>query len=370
MTSKTVSYPNRQMPKLTLLDVAKLAGVSRSTVSRVVNEDPNVSIEARNRVLEVIRRTGYKPNMAARSLRTKTSNIIGLVIPENVRTLYTDPFFLQLNQGTTQACNAHDKTLALFVEANHETLIPRVTRGGHLDGVVVQSGRRNGRLIEALLEARIPFVVAGRPHNTKGTSYVDIDNRSASYLATLHLIKLGYKRIAHITGPLDEVAGMDRLIGYKHALQDGGLPVDEALISPADFRQTGAYIAAKRLIPQRPDAVFVASDLMARAAINAFKEAGLRVPEDIGVVGFDDLSPAVSEAPHLTTIRQPVVEFGYQAVEMLIDLIEHGTEIPRQILLSHELVIRDSCGARLKGLAPGKGMLQAETSKTQPAGGV
>jgi DNA-binding LacI/PurR family transcriptional regulator len=112
-------------------------------------------------VLAVIQQTGYQPNVAARSLRTKSSNILGLVIPESVQTLYTDPFFLQLNQGTTQACNAHDKTLALFVESNEDTLIPRVTRGGHLDGVVVQSGYAHGRLIRALIEARIPFVVAG-----------------------------------------------------------------------------------------------------------------------------------------------------------------------------------------------------------------
>jgi LacI family transcriptional regulator len=352
------------MPNLTLIDVAKLAGVSRSTVSRVVNEDPNVSDDVRDRVLTVIHQTGYQPNMAARSLRTKSSNILGLVIPENVRTLYTDPFFLQLNQGTTQACNAHDKTLALFVESNEETLIPRVTRGGHLDGVVVQSGRANGRLIRALVAAKIPFVVAGRPHNTNGTSYVDIDNTSASYSATIHLVRLGYRRIATITGPLDEVAGMDRLIGYKRALQDRGLPIDEDLISPADFREIGAYIAAKRLIPHRPDAVFVASDLMARSAVRAFSEAGLRVPEDIALVGFDDLPPAVVEPPLLTTIRQPIIEFGYQAVEMLIDLIEHGQDIPRQILLSYELVIRDSCGAKLKGLAPGTGSAISNNSRS------
>lgn len=335
------------MPDLTLEKIAELAGVSRSTVSRVVNKHPNVSDDVRKRVQEIIQETGYMPNIAARSLRSKQSNIIGLVIPENASTLFIDPYFSHLIQAVAQACNQSDKTLALILEADTKNLYPKVANPGHLDGVLLQAGKINNPLIEMLREARMPFIVLGRPSISQ-VSYIDVDNDAGAYLAVTHLIRLGCQRIATITGALDTTAGLDREQGYKRAIHERGLPLDNALIVEADFTESGGYYAAQKLIDKQPDAIFAASDVMARGAIKALNEAGLLVPRDIAMVGYDDLPPATMTTPLLTTVRQPVAPFGHKAVELLLDIIEFGPEPPRQIKLDVELIIRESCGSRLE----------------------
>lgn len=334
------------MSDLTLEKIAELAGVSRSTVSRVVNNHPNVRDDVRSRVQRIIQETGYMPNIAARALRSKQSNIIGLVIPESAHTLFTDPYFPHLTQGVAQACNKHDKTLALFIEADTKILYPKIANTGRLDGVLLQAGKINNPLIEMLCEAKMPFLVLGRPSISQ-VSYIDVDNVAGAYMAVTHLIRLGYQRIATITGALDTTAGLDRVQGYKKAIQERGLAFDKDLVVEADFTETGGYYAAQKLIHKRPDGIFIASDIMARGAIKALNDAGLLVPGDIAVVGYDDLPPARSTSPLLTTVRQPVDAFGAKAVDILLDIIEFGTNPPRQIKLDVELVIRESCGPRL-----------------------
>lgn len=333
------------MSDLTLNKIAELAGVSRSTVSRVVNNQPNVSDDVRNRVQKIIQKTGYKPNIAARSLRSKQTNIIGLVIPEKSHTLFTDPYFSHLIQGVAQACNQNDKTLALILEADIHNLYPKVAHPGHLDGVLLQVGKIDNPLLKMLCETRMPFIVLGRP-SVSQVSYIDVDNVAGAYMAVIHLISLGYRRIATITGALDTTAGLDRAQGYKNAIHERGLTYDKDLIAEADFTAAGGYYAARKLLPRQPDAIFAASDTMARGAIKALAEAGLSVPQDIALVGYDDLPPARLSSPLLTTVRQPVRGFGAKAVEILLDIIEYGPSPARQIKLDIELVIRESCGSR------------------------
>lgn len=335
------------MSSLTLEDIARLAGVSRSTVSRVVNEHPHVRGEVRERVWEVIQRTGYHPNAAARTLASQRSWMIGLVLPRSVSSFFTDPFFPHLVQGIAHACNQHDYTLSLFLfgtKDDEDKIFPRISRRGLMDGIILQAGQLGDKLIDRLLSSNMPFVVAGRPFHSDGVSYVDVDNVRASHRATEHLIQHGYRRIATIAGPDNSTVSVDRREGYLRALMEHGWLVDESLIVEGDFTEASGYRAMQALLPARPDAVFAASDVMAIGAMRAVHQAGLAVPDDIAFVGFDDLPPAAHGTPQLTTVRQPVHKFGVKAVETLIDLIEQGTQPARCIIMDTELIVRESCG--------------------------
>lgn len=337
------------MQDLTLEDIAKKAGVSRSTVSRVVNEHPNVSPEVRKRVLKVIQSTGFHPNAAARSLASQRSNMIGLVIPRSVSTLFTDPYFPQLTQGIAFGCNNHNLTFSLFLvgnKADEEKITPRISRRGLLDGILIQVGQPEDMLIDHLTKASVPSVILGRPFQPNGISYIDVDNVTAAFNATMHLIQLGYERIATITGTRNNVVTIDRNEGYSKAMQSVQRIVDPCLMSEGDFTESSGYMAMKNLLPAKPDAIFAASDTMAVGAIRAVLEAGLRVPEDIAFVGFDDVPVIAPSNIQLTTIRQPILKFGIKAVELLLDVIDNGPKPTRRLILDTELVIRDSCGAR------------------------
>jgi LacI family transcriptional regulator len=336
------------MTNLTLQEIANRAGVSLSTVSRVINDHPNVSDKVRNRVMKIIEETGYQPHAAARSLASQRSRVIGLVIPRSVHTFFTDPYFSRLTQGVAQACNLHDYTLSLFLfhtVDDDRKLFPRVSRKGFLDGVIVQATPEGDAFIPQLSKGNIPFIVAGRPHWTEGVSYMDVDNVNGAYTAVAHLIHLGHRRIATITGPLSTSVAKDREVGYRKAMSDRGFSVNGDLIVESDFTENGGYNAAKRLLRQKPDAIFVASDTMTLGAMRALREAGLSIPRDIAIVGYDDLPPARYANPPLTTIRQPILRFGIKAVEALLDIIKNGNTPNRRIIFETELVIRASCGS-------------------------
>ena len=336
------------MPSLTLEDIAKQAGVSRSTVSRVVNDFPNVREDVRRRVLDVIQKTGYHPNVAARALASQRSWTLGLVLPHSVSLIFTDPYFPHLIKGIAQACNEHNFTLALFLVSNKEDekkIFTRVTRRGLLDGVLVQSGHHGDQqIIGHLVDADMPQVVIGRPLRFDNVSYVDVDNVNGAYNAVTHLIRLGYQRIATISGPTHSAAGLDRIEGYTKAMTERGYKIDQSLMVEGDFTEAGGYYAMQKLLPAKPDAVFAASDVTANGAMRAVREAGLNVPNDIAFVGFDDVPLANLSDIQLTTIRQPVIQAGIRAVELLIDLIENGIQPPRHIIMNTQLIIRDSCG--------------------------
>lgn len=336
------------MSDLTLEDIARQAGVSRSTVSRVINDHAGVKDDVRARVLGVIQKTGYHPNAAARTLASQRSRMIGLVLPRSVSSFFADPYFPRLTQGIATACNQYNYTLGLFLASSkedEENIFPRVTRNGYLDGILLQSGQVGDTLIDRLIASGIPLVVAGRPPDSKCVSYIDVDNVSAAYMAVNHLIRMGRQRIGAIAGPDDTTVGIDRKAGYLKAMSERDRPVDDALVVEGDFTETGGYYAMRQMLAAGPDAVFAASDIMAIGAMRAIREAGLRIPDDIALVGFDDLPLATIPTPQLTTVRQPIDQFGFQTVQILIDLIENGINPPRRIIMDTELIIRDSCGA-------------------------
>ncbi|MBN1666143.1 MAG: LacI family DNA-binding transcriptional regulator [Anaerolineales bacterium] len=340
------------MTALTLEEIARQAGVSRSTVSRVVNQHPSVSPEVRARVMQVIEATGYQPNLAARSLASQRTRIIGLLIPRRIDSIFGDPFFPGLTMGIAQACNHFDYTVSLFLTDTLEDerkLLPRLSQPGMVDGVIVQSTYEQDPAIPALQGGQVPFIVVGRPFAGLYTAFVDVDNVAGARLAVDHLASLGYRRIATITGALNTQAARHRLQGYRQALAEHGLAAAEDWVQEGDFSEAGGYQATVRLLAlpaqERPQAIFAASDAMALGALRACQAAGLAVPEQLALVGFDDLPPAASSRPALTTIRQPIQVLGYRAVELLVGMLETSGEDLPQHVLQPELVVRQSCGA-------------------------
>lgn len=330
--------------KLTLEDIGRLAGVSRSTVSRVINNEPSVSAEVRDRVTQVISQTGYTPNAAARSLVSNRSGVIGLVIPSRVHDLFEDPYFARLIQGISAASNRSGTTLSLFLfqtEAEERELYPRVVASGFVDGVILSATRMGDPLLTQMAGSNLPIVVIGRP-DTAGVSFVNVDNVDGARQAATHLCAAGYERIGLIGAPTSTTAGVDRLDGFLEGLSTCGVEFDPGLRVDGDFSEPGGYTAMQKLIPRDPDAVFVASDTMAIGALRAVREAGLRVPEDVALVGFDGHRAAETSSPPLTTIRQNVEATGAAAVEMLNDLIDGTIAAPTSVILPVELVIRGS----------------------------
>jgi LacI family transcriptional regulator len=330
-------------------EIAKLSRVSRSTVSRVLNNDPNVRESTRTRVMDTIRRTNFRPNVIARRLASGRTHVLGLVIPTALSMLFTDPFLPGLTQGVTSACNARDYSVMLWLaepEQERRT-IHQIANNGLLDGVIIASSLTDDPLQQTLIEMGLPFVLVGRHAANPDVSYVDVDNQNSAREAVAYLLRLGRRRMATITGPHHTIAGSDRRMGYEAALRERGQPVEAALIVEGDFTEMGGYMAAQRLAPLAPDAIFVASDTMALGALRALREAGRRVPDDVAVVGFDDLLIAAHADPPLTTIRQPIQRTGQVAAETLMEIIEARTTQPRRIILPTELVIRASCGSTL-----------------------
>jgi LacI family transcriptional regulator len=338
--------------RMNLEDIAKQAGVSRSTVSRVINNEPYVSEKTRTRVLEIIERLNFSPNHAARTLVTQRSRVVGVVIPHTANVFFTDnSYFPMLLQGIASAANVRDNSILLWLsqqDEDREHFSQRITRNRISDGLIVASVTDNDPLLDRLINATPHFVMVERPlRYADRISYVSVDNVKGGQMATEHLISLGRRRIGHTTGHLNISDGQDRLIGYKKALERAYIPFNPDLVAEGQFSYDGGYAAMKRLLVHRPDAVFCAGDTAALGAIQAITEAGMRVPDDVAVVGFDDLDVATQSTPQLTTIRQPIQQKGSAAADLLIDLIDGNIEGPRQVLLPTQLVIRHSCGANV-----------------------
>ncbi len=334
---------------LTLEDIGRLAGVSRSTVSRVINGSTSVSVDVRDRVQDVIRRTGYTPNAAARSLVSGRSGVIGLLIPSRLHSIFEDPYFPRLIQGISAASNQSGTTVSLFLsqdEAEESELYMRVIRSGFVDGLIITATRMGDPLVARMAVADVPVVMIGRP-DIDGTSYVDVDNRGGARRAAAHLAGLGRRRIALVAAPVNTVAGLDRLNGFVDGLASSGLALDPDLRADGDFTEASGYRAMRQLLRMRPDAVFAGSDTMAMGVLRALREEGVRVPHDIAVVGFDGLTASEHSVPPLTTVRQPVAQTGARAVHILNELVSGTATSPVVEIVPVELVVRESCGATL-----------------------
>jgi LacI family transcriptional regulator len=297
-------------------------------------------------VLKVIQSIDFQPNLAARGLATGRTNVIGVIIPARVSVIFADPYFPVFLQGVSSACNNRTYSVMLWLaEPDYERrMIPRILHNGLVDGVVVASTLMDDPIVKSLFESKMPFILIGR-HPSMDVNFLDVDNLQAARKATLHLLRLGYKRVATITGSQDQVAGFDRYQGYLNALQDYDRTIRPELVADGDFTEEGGYHAMARLLPQKPDAVFAASDMTAYGAMRAIHEANLRIPEDVAVVGFDDIPASARTTPALTTVRQPVQQMGSKAAEVLINVIENDITATQKLIMDTELVVRESCGA-------------------------
>jgi DNA-binding LacI/PurR family transcriptional regulator len=346
--TQTAGRPRR--PSATLEEVAHLAGVSRATVSRVVNGSPRVRPEVRAEVQAAIDQLGYVPNRAARSLVTRRSDSIAVVITEPTATLFSDPFFPRLLRGISSELAARDRQLILLMPDTpaDEARTADYLTAGHVDGTVLVSLHEDDPLPARLGSAGIPVVMVGRPAKGREASYVDVDNRQGGHSAVAHLIAGGRRVIATIAGPQDMAAGTDRLAGYREALAEAGLPADPTLVTIGDFSQDSGAAAMTRLLAARPDidGVFAASDLMAVGALSVLAAAGRRVPADVAVVGFDDSPVATSTTPRLTSVRQPIEAMGREVARLLVDAVEASDPVPRRVILATELVRRASSAGR------------------------
>lgn len=348
----------RGRTRMNLEEIARLSGVSRSTVSRVINDDARVSPGARARVQAVIEEYDYHPNAAARSLASRRTGILGLMIPRAIEWVFGDLFFQLIIKSIASATNAAEQNLMLLMETSEsgesaQRLFNRVVVGRHLDGIIVVSNVIEEPLVALLDRHQFPSVLVGR-HPMFDLSFVDVDNRLSSRGGVEHLISHGHRRIGMIGGSENLIAAIDRRDGYHQALIGAGIPIDPDLYRGADFRELNAYMAMRELLalPDPPTAIFTASDVMAFGAIRAIQEAGLSVPDDVAVLGFDGIEQAAYSDPPLSTIAQPVAGLGREAVSMLMQRIETPDAQAMHRFLPTELKLRASCGCA--GAAAGR----------------
>lgn len=341
----TMSQSGGRRKPPTIHDVAREAGVSRGTVSRVLNGGHYVSPTAQEAVNAAIRRTGYVVNRHARSLITGRSDSIGFLLTEPQERFFEDPNFNVLLRGCTQALAAHDIPLLLMLAGTDDERrrITRYITAGHVDGVLLVSSHSGDPVAEQLREAGVPLVMCGKPIGVGSkVSYVAADDRDGARDMVRHLVSLGRRRIGVVTGPLDTPGGVERLAGYREVLSESDIDFDERLVVSGDYSRASGEAGAERLLAQCPDvdAVFVASDLMAQGVLTSLERAGRRVPEDVSVGGFDDSSAALAARPQLTTIRQPYDRISAEMVRVLLAQI--GGEDPAAVILPTELVKRQS----------------------------
>ncbi|WP_392971263.1 LacI family DNA-binding transcriptional regulator [Streptomyces sp. LN245] len=341
----TMSNTGGRRKPPTIHDVAREAGVSRGTVSRVLNGGHYVSPSAAEAVNAAIRRTGYVVNRHARSLITGRSDSVGFLLTEPQERFFEDPNFNVLLRGCTQALAAHDVPLLLMLAGTQDERrrITRYITAGHVDGVLLVSSHSGDPVAEELREAGVPLVACGKPIGLGSkVSYVAADDRDGARDMVTHLLSLGRRRIGMVTGPLDTPGGVERLAGYREVLAEAGVEADDRLIASGDYSRASGEAGAEQLLDRAPDmdAVFVASDLMAQGVLTALRKAGRRVPEDVAVGGFDDSPAATAATPALTTIRQPWDRISSEMVRVLLAQI--GGEDPAAVILPTELVRRES----------------------------
>lgn len=327
----------------TLEQVAKAAGVSRSTVSRVINDSPKVTPEALAAVRKAIDELGYVPNRAARILASRRTQSIALVIPENTARFFADPYFATVVQGIAMYLSDTDYMLSLVIAAEKDgEKTRRYLQAGNVDGALILSHHSDDRSYTELARS-IPVVFGGRPLTLEGSRayYVDVDNVAAAYEVTTRLITRGRRNIATVAGPADMSAGVDRVEGWRRALDDAGLGSE--LIEHGDFSPAGGEAAMRRLLARGVpiDGVFAANSLMAQGVLSVLRAHGKVVPDDLGLVTFDNDYAAQSSTPPLTTVEQPTVEQGRRMVDVLLQLIDGGS-VPQVTMMPTRIIERGS----------------------------
>jgi DNA-binding LacI/PurR family transcriptional regulator len=335
----------------TLEDVARVAGVSRATVSRVINGIRNVDLEIQEAVRKAVQTTGYTPNQAARSLVTRRAGTVVLVMSgagvegeEFAKSAFSDPFFGRVAGGSVAYLRTQGVHPVLMLAETRKARLEVLDflRRGNADGALLVSTHPEDLLPGMLTEHKLPAVLFARPVRPMPISYVDLAHQAGGTLAAEHLVARGCRRLVTICGPLDVPAAQDRLAGFREGLERHGNPY--LPIAEGDFTQQSGEAAMTRLLADHPnlDGVFAGNDLMAHGAVLVLQKAGRKVPDDVAVVGFDDSTPALASRPRLTTVRQPVEEMAAEMARLLLARIEDPDLPPRSMIFDPTLVVRES----------------------------
>jgi LacI family transcriptional regulator len=329
----------------TIIDVARLAGVSTTTVSHFINDTRYVSDELKGRVEKAIDELGYRPNSLARGLRKGESKTIGLIVPDN-----SNPFFAEILRQIENVGYANGYSVILCnsdSDIEKEITYTELLNAKQVDGIIFITTNNSCEHLQKLTNNGIPIIVIDRDIPLKATDVLLVDNFQGGYDATKYLINLGHQRIACITGPSRLTPSADRVNGYKKALGEANIPENTDWIVAGDFQFSGGEMGLDQILKlePRPTAIFACNDLMALGVMRGLRKVGLSVPEDISLIGFDDISLASVISPGLTTVAQPVQQISELAIELLINRIQNKTENNKdeRIVLPTRLIIRDSC---------------------------
>ena len=337
--------------RVSIKDIAKVAGVSHPTVSRALSDSPLISEETKGRIQRLAQEMGYSPNALARGLVTRQTYSVGVVV-----TTIADPFVAEIVQGIEATAHDYGYTVILCNSESapeREIASVEMLRSKRVDGVIVTASRVGALYLEYLEQIGGPIVLINN-HNEESGRYtfsVSVDNRHGGRLAAEHLVQLGHRRIAYVAGPANHSSDLDRLAGYRQALVEGGIQPDLALVVPGNGRPDGGEKALQAILAldPRPTAVFCYNDMTAIGLIHAAQQAGLSIPQDMAVVGFDDILFASYLYPPLTTVAQPKVEMGQHAMHMMLSLItakEESEEDLANIVVQGKLIVRASSGGR------------------------
>lgn len=339
--------------KATLSDVAQEAGVTPMTVSRVINDNGYVSEKTREKVMRAVKEMNYRQNGLARNLRRQKTETIGLVLGD-----ISNPYSTELARAIRETLISKNYNLFICISEHSakEDIVAFQSLGNHIvDGIIVatRSNKRGDEYLREIVDSNLPVVLIGRDFQHESVDYVSANNLNGGFEATQHLIDLGHKRIGFIGANLNYGGSLKRLQGYLKALKKNKISIDERLITgrkelitdvPGYSTEEIGYESIKRLLslPNRPTAIFARNDFTAIGAMTAIKEMGLRIPEDIAIVGFDDIPLAIHTSPSLTTVRQPMYLQGQIAAEMLLERIQDNSRPRREKVLNCELIVRES----------------------------
>ncbi|MBA7701110.1 Catabolite control protein A [subsurface metagenome] len=332
--------------KVTIADIARLANVSHMTVSRVLNEKGLVAKETAERVRKIINEVGYQPNLIARSLTSKQSMLIGVSIPRTESIL--DEYIAQVLSGVLTIIKDNNYRVMLFLvdlDREQDTLYVDIIRRNMIDGLLLFKTKVDDPKLTVLAKSGCSFVLINHKIIDEEYNFIDTRNEQGAQIAVEYLYELGHRNIAFIAGSLNETNARDRLEGFRKAMKDFGLPCRDNCIVYGDFNRDKAYNEVGKLLAleDRPSAIFSSDDYMAIAAMQRIKDAGLSVPKDIAVIGFDNIELSDHVQPALTTIQQPLQELGTKSMELLLDLINGRQKTPVNQFLDVKLIKRQSC---------------------------
>lgn len=333
--------------RVTLNDIAKIAKVSTSTVSRAIANNPKISVATREKIFKIMKELNYHPNIIARSLANKSTRIIGIIIPGTAETAFQNPFFPEVLRGVSSVAHKHKYNVLISSVSNLEEekqTLKQFVHGGITEGIILLVSRVGDPSVAELTKLRFPFVVIGKPENESEVNWVDNNNFTIGYELTKHFIQQGHRKIAFLGVSSNYIVTLDRLNGYKKALEDNGIPIDERLIVESKFIEDNGYELMKQLFErgQKPTGVMAGDDLLAFGAMKYINEQGLKVPDDIGVSGFNNVPLANYSIPPLTSVEVNPFLLGSKAFELLLTAINSDYKSYNRAIVPAELVIRES----------------------------